>query len=154
MPYQNKLKDYECKKKWAKNHKDKVRESNLRYVLHNKDKVKESNLRYVLHNKDKVRESKRKYNNNHRNKIKIWEKDNIEKVRQLKREWDYRNKEKKKAYILSQRIPKKTKCEFCGDSYKLQKHHPDYSQPFYVITLCDKCHKDFHTNVRRLKNGI
>ena len=40
------------------------------------------------------------------------------------------------------------------EKYKLQKHHPDYSQPFYVITLCDKCHKDIHTNVRRLKNGI
>jgi hypothetical protein len=34
-------------------------------------------------------------------------------------------------------------CERCGNP-KVQKHHPDYSQPLQVRWLCVECHRDVH----------
>jgi hypothetical protein len=35
-------------------------------------------------------------------------------------------------------------CEKCGSIENLNKHHPDYSRPDYVITLCASCHHKIH----------
>lgn len=39
---------------------------------------------------------------------------------------------------------KKMKCEFCGSRKELQMHHPDYSKPKEVVTLCRLCHLFLH----------
>jgi ribosomal protein S14 len=38
----------------------------------------------------------------------------------------------------------KTKCERCGSQRYLVRHHPDYSKPLYVMTLCRSCHIQIH----------
>ena len=52
--------------------------------------------------------------------------------------------EKIKAHVLSRKIPLKSHCEKCNTTENLQKHHPDYSKPLEVITLCRKCHIEAH----------
>jgi DNA-directed RNA polymerase subunit RPC12/RpoP len=37
-------------------------------------------------------------------------------------------------------IPLKNKCELCGSKVWLERHHPDYSKPLEVQTLCRTCH--------------
>ena len=32
-----------------------------------------------------------------------------------------------------------SKCEFCGSTEYLERHHPDYSKPLEVITVCKSC---------------
>lgn len=39
----------------------------------------------------------------------------------------------------------KNECQTCGSSNNLQMHHPDYSQPILVMTLCASCHRNLHT---------
>lgn len=50
-------------------------------------------------------------------------------------------------------IPLKPNCEVCGSTEKLQRHHDDYSKPFEVMTLCQRCHKKRHREVK-VKEGV
>lgn len=43
---------------------------------------------------------------------------------------------------------KKGACEDCDSTQKLHMHHPDYSQPLHVITLCNSCHVKEHNRLR------
>lgn len=65
------------------------------------------------------------------------------------RRWQLRNPEKARAQnaIASKRKELlKEECGVCGSTEKLELHHPDYSKPLYVRTLCRKCHVLTRTN--------
>jgi hypothetical protein len=38
----------------------------------------------------------------------------------------------------------KDRCEHCGSTKRLNMHHPDYSKPLEVVTLCVPCHEKVH----------
>ena len=42
--------------------------------------------------------------------------------------------------IAAKKYPLKSKCEKCGSTEKLERHHPDHSKPEEFQTLCHKCH--------------
>ncbi len=78
------------------------------------DKYYWSKRRWRERNIERNREVQRKYREK-----------NIEKVRESGRKWDSKNRDKVK-------------------DKKLSRHHPDYSQPDYFITLCYECHGFMH----------
>lgn len=43
-------------------------------------------------------------------------------------------------------------CERCGGKDFLELHHPDYSEPLEVETLCYLCHRDLHSEMRFIDN--
>jgi hypothetical protein len=45
--------------------------------------------------------------------------------------------------IRDGRLPPLGACEGCGGAAS-DRHHPDYSQPLYVIEVCRGCHKRIH----------
>lgn len=45
-------------------------------------------------------------------------------------------------------------CEVCGSKENLELHHPDYSKPLEVITLCRKCHVSYTFNKTYEKTTI
>lgn len=50
-----------------------------------------------------------------------------------------------KAHKVSRLIPLAPQCEECGTiNAHLHKHHPDYSKPRQVVTLCVPCHEKVH----------
>jgi hypothetical protein len=53
-----------------------------------------------------------------------------------------RHKARKQVY--NRRIPLASACAQCGSKENLQHHHPDYSKPLEVITLCQTCHGLVH----------
>jgi hypothetical protein len=49
-------------------------------------------------------------------------------------------------------IVKPNKCSKCGiEAVKINAHHEDYSKPYDVIWLCDKCHAERHVKIRKQK---
>lgn len=54
---------------------------------------------------------------------------------------------KAKAHRIARRLKAKLlkdKCEHCGNQGKLHMHHPDYTEPLEVLTLCILCHERIH----------
>lgn len=37
-------------------------------------------------------------------------------------------------------------CSVCKSTEKIEGHHDDYTKPFEVRWLCEKCHKEWHRN--------
>jgi len=63
------------------------------------------------------------------------------------KEWRIAHPDRAKAHYASsnavrdRRLAKATVCENCGQTPKrIEKHHPDYSQPLLVMWLCKPCH--------------
>ena len=57
--------------------------------------------------------------------------------------------------INSRRIANKIKikmpCYFCKSTYKIEKHHPDYSKPMEIVFLCKVCHSKIHAEAKKKK---
>ncbi len=47
-----------------------------------------------------------------------------------------------------------TECEVCPSTENLDGHHPDYSQPGWIITMCRKHHNDVKIIQRNLLEAI
>jgi hypothetical protein len=45
-------------------------------------------------------------------------------------------------------------CSVCGDTIRVEAHHPDYRFPAVFVWLCRKCHTRHHTIERRERNGV
>ena len=58
--------------------------------------------------------------------------------------WKSKNLDKVQANIQARNIRLGSQCEVCGAKENLVKHHPDYSKPLEVLTLCRLCHKKVH----------
>lgn len=59
-------------------------------------------------------------------------------------------KERIRAKNLSQNIPV-DKCEFCGQTTRLVRHHPDYNFPKFIVVCCYSCHKYIHLDLKSLE---
>lgn len=73
-----------------------------------------------------------KYKNIHKKACKKYSTDNPEKI---------------KAHQIANRLDIRLDfCEKCGiKNVKLEGHHPDYSEPEKIVTLCVKCHQEVHS---------
>lgn len=49
--------------------------------------------------------------------------------------------------VAAGKIVKPTTCQDCGKEGRIQAHHHDYSKPFDVIWVCQKCHGKRHRMV-------
>ena len=63
-----------------------------------------------------------------------------EQVNKTNRDYRARHPIEIKATKLARKVPIGNQCEICGTTEDLQKHHPDYSKPLEIVTLCRQCH--------------
>jgi len=81
--------------------------------------------------------------------IRDWKKKNIDKVKlQRKRHWikskdNPNEKIKAKSRRTANYKIKIKKCEICGEK-AIERHHPDYRFPLWVIPVCGDCHRKLH----------
>jgi hypothetical protein len=55
--------------------------------------------------------------------------------------------------VYNRQIPLAPSCVQCGSGENLERHHPNYSKPLEIITLCRKCHGLAHRTVLLCKVG-
>jgi hypothetical protein len=75
-----------------------------------------------------------------------------EKIREKQKVYRKMHKREKRVQRLSESIPIGPQCQICGAIENLEKHHPDYSKPLEVITLCRSCHRRVHLSSTPLRN--
>lgn len=116
---------------YRKHRERRLRESNEWKTTH-KSKIKE----YYESNKAKFQEYQRKYRKNHG-----------EGYNRNTHNWRVRHPEKVKAEKIAYRkVSLDNCCVLCGSIENLLRHHPNYSKPLEIITLCHSCHLEVHAN--------
>jgi len=69
--------------------------------------------------------------------------------RKRQQKWAKENEVKTRAHRLVRQANITGKeCENCGATDKLHAHHPDYSKPLEIVTLCVPCHELVHHGVK------
>lgn len=105
------------------------------------------------HGKTILNKSRRKWEKNNpelfQNIVKEYR--SSEHYKKLSREYvnNFRAKypEKIHAQSLARRIPLNGSCGLCGTIERLERHHPDYSKPREIQTLCKPCHVRLHAGL-------
>jgi len=105
--------------------------------------------KYRETHREELRIKARQYYREHVEQCKAYQKDynkkNQSKINKRALEYYYKHREelrpKKNAQKRVRRVPLKEKCELCGATEKLERHHPDYNKPLEVITVCATCNK-------------
>jgi len=59
-----------------------------------------------------------------------------------------RHPKKVKATLAARYVSIGDSCINCGSIKHLEKHHPNYSKPLEIITLCKKCHVKHHLELK------
>jgi len=146
-------------KSYNQNNKQTIKERNQAYYQTHKNYFLQYNRRWRNENREHFnayhKTYQRKYWDNLdpeirkarlKEKAKIFKEKNPEKVIAWVRRWQKANPEKKKAQDLvnQYKIPVGKECLFCGSKDNLVRHHPDYSKPLEVLTLCQSCHMRGH----------
>jgi pterin-4a-carbinolamine dehydratase len=69
--------------------------------------------------------------------------------------WQKTHKEKVRAQSIAKANPHLLNILFeCAcESTKKVNHHPDYSRPYDVIRLCEKCHREEHARLRAIQKS-
>ena len=78
---------------------------------------------------------------------KEYRKGNLDYHSRKQKEWASKNQSKILAHRISKKVQITLMCSHCGSAIKVEKHHPDYSKPDYIIPLCMKCHKLKHSKI-------
>ena len=119
MPHKSKEAQREYATQWYKKNK----EHKKKYVK----KWREENSEYV---KKKAKEYMREYNKEYWHKIPLEKKVARRTVRNLLKAGKY----------------KYYPCFMCGEK-KTEFHHPDYSKPKKVLSVCRQCHHKIHATI-------
>lgn len=113
------------------------------------------NKQYYWTHKDELAKKKAEYRRTHKPQIKAYYEKNKAHFQAYQREYRQKHKEQcnknnqkykrlhkdvikaeNKAYY---RLPLGDKCIKCGSTENLVRHHPDYSKPLEIVTLCHTC---------------
>ncbi len=151
MPYKDKEKERKYIKKYKEENKERLKKYNKEY--NNKPEVKARKKKWDIEHKDdpKRKEYKKKWRKENPNYMKKWISKNRKRYLEINRikakRHEHKNPEKIKARRIAKNLKLKgNKCEKCGRKEKLEGHHPNYSLPNKIITLCVKCHREVHSN--------
>ena len=129
------------------------KEYRQKYYLNNREKILTQNTQYNKQHPAQRKDSNKRYRESHPEKVaesnRNWRHKNPEKVRQITRKYIETNPVKRKVWNKVQHIPLGKKCEECGSTIDLQHHHPDYSKPFLMVTLCRRCHNKKRREVNK-----
>ena len=131
--------------------------SSLAWNRTHPEKMQEAQVRFRERHKEKLKEKRRIWYRGHPNystiKSREWRTDNKERNQERHRRnnktYESRHPEKHIAQRMAndKNLPLASNCERCGSTEQLERHHPDYSKPLSIVTLCHSCHRLIHKNI-------
>jgi hypothetical protein len=106
--------------KWKENHPDYWYEYNKQWTKAHPFSVLESHRRYCKKHPEYQKEHRKRYAERHPD----------------------RKSARHKAFSLNVES-----CARCGSTWKIERHHPDYSKPLNIVPLCHTCHVREHNGL-------
>ena len=131
-------------KNYRKRNQEKEKNRTNNYYLRNRETKLQKERKYRLREPEKTRQQWRKYYATHRSECR--ERDEI-----------YRERNLTKKYAENQALKKVnlgSKCTICGSTENLHRHHPNYSKPLEILTVCSRCHQRIHNGSLILEETI
>lgn len=90
--------------------------------------------------------------------FKNWKKNHLEYFRDGAKKYRVENPLKINARNRARLLKNKgliiSNCSICGSDKNIEKHHPDYNMPDYVIFLCSKCHHKLHVILKNENKNL
>jgi len=114
MPYRDKEKERAYKREWARNHPECGKDTLRKWRETHREHIRKYMREYQK--RPEVKERRRRWKQEHPTPSDI-----------------------AKARHLAQEVPLRDRCEICGSTENLERHHYDYSKPQEVITVCHSC---------------
>lgn len=149
------------RKRYYKENKEKILNQSKDYHFKNREEILQKQKIYRGKNKENIKISKNNWGEMNRNKLKEYSRKHYENRKQnpefkkkrklYDKKYYYKNTEKRGGKNSANRyikLDETSKCEICGSKEKLNRHHPNYSKPLYVVILCLKCHKELHRLIK------
>jgi len=131
-------KQREYSQKYYEKHKQEEQRKQREYYWQHREERLAYAKTYQPKDLEKFREYHERYNREYRLK-------HNEELREQYRRYYAENKEKAYAKKIAERyVPLDSHCEICGATHNLLRHHPDYSKPLDIITVCRSCHNRIH----------
>ncbi len=107
----------------------------------NREHIRQRSREWAAKNREKVRQYSKNYRTNH-----------PENFARSHAKHQKANLEKFRAKVYAERYAKLgEKCEVCSTTERLERHHPDYSKPLEIMTLCHRCHRGIHAKIKQGK---
>lgn len=106
-------------KRWRDAHKDHLRKYNQNYFRTHRERARGYYRTYYRVHKDEKNSRIRSYYEKYPERLKAHRLANY--------------------YCILEK-----QCSICGSKDNLERHHPDYSKPLSVVTLCRPCHEKIH----------
>jgi hypothetical protein len=136
----------EYQKQYRQQNRQRLLEYQKEYYKTHKEQCREAIKRWCRAHVDRIRKQKRArltvFRQNHPNYYRRYLPRLKEKYRIDK---EYRQKERARSNAHS--IALENKCERCGSTANLERHHDDYSYPLKFTTLCISCHGELRRSI-------
>ncbi len=119
------------------------------------EKLRAAKLRYRTRHRERYLESLRQTALKHSEQRKEYAAEHREMIRDNSRRWRLANAQAHRAHkavryaVKTGKLRKSVLCSSCGNSGRIQAHHPNgYSKEHYldIVWLCHPCHKLAHRN--------
>jgi hypothetical protein len=96
-----------------------------------------------MYNKEAQKRYAQKYPERRKKVFDNWLKKNRAHFNELMRRAYWRNKEKIQIRYEGRKVvmPERILCQICKENKAVERHHPDYNLPKYVLFVCKKCHE-------------
>ena len=133
-------------------------QKNREYYIINRERILERIANYQRENLAKILAYQKEYKHKHPEKVSEWSRRsrqrNPERIAMYRKQYDAIHQEQIKAEKFGRMIPLASNCQQCGSSTNLERHHPDYSKPLEITTLCKRCHREIHLEFRTFFGGM
>ena len=157
MTYKDPEKKKNTDRKYRLNHKGEKREyDKQRYETHKEEK-KITHKNYYQNHKEERKEYGRNYYQRHKEERKVYIRSEAGKIAQKKSQKLHNQKYPEKVNAINYakyHNLRGTECYVCNSTEYLEGHHPDYSRPEWVKTLCREHHDDVKVNRKLLQEAI